>query len=53
MYLGALSIEALEQIPFFDHKDRIILAKVPVMAAKFIVNYFSKRWVFERKIFRP
>ncbi len=46
MYLGALGISYLGKIQFFA--EQLILAKVLIMGSKFVLNYFTKRWVFEK-----
>lgn len=50
MTLGAWFITVLATIPFLE--ANIVVAKLIVMGSKFALNYFSKRWVFEKKIFR-
>ncbi len=52
MYLGALTLDQVRLHPYFADPDKIIIAKIPVMGFKFVLNYFSKRWVFERKILK-
>lgn len=46
MYLGAIGIKTLSEIEFFA--QHLLIAKVIVMGSKFVLNYFSKRWVFEK-----
>lgn len=46
MYLGALGIKTLGDIEFFA--EHLLLAKLIVMGSKFVLNFFSKRWVFEK-----
>lgn len=50
MMVGAYLLTLLATIPFFA--ANIIMAKVLIMGFKFGLNYFSKRWVFEKKVFR-
>lgn len=50
MILGAWLLTLLAAIPFLA--ANILIAKVVVMGCKFALNYFSKRWVFEKRIFR-
>lgn len=49
MFLGAFLIQFLTDNWF---AEMIIAAKLIVIGFKFALNFFSKRWVFERKIFR-
>ncbi len=46
MYLGAIGIKTLSEFEFFA--QHLLIAKVIVMGSKFVLNYFSKRWVFEK-----
>lgn len=50
MLLGAWMITGLALIPLLA--ENILIAKVIVIGSKFGLNYFSKRWVFERKVFK-
>lgn len=50
LLLGGLLMQQLGNIGFFA--TYIVLAKLLVMGSKFSLNYFSKRWVFERRLFR-
>ncbi|NJM91414.1 MAG: hypothetical protein HC861_00910 [Rhodospirillaceae bacterium] len=43
-------ITLLASVKFFG--ENILAAKVLVMGCKFGLNYFSKRWVFEKRVFR-
>lgn len=47
MFAGAFVMKALSQTTFFA--DFLIGAKILVMGGKFLLNYFSKRWVFEKR----
>ena len=45
MFLGAFAITNLVKIEFFATNP--LVAKITVMGAKFVFNFFSKRWIFE------
>ncbi len=47
MFAGAFVMKGLSQTEFFA--DFLIGAKILVMGGKFLLNYFSKRWVFEKR----
>jgi len=47
MFLGAFCLAEIVKIPFFA--EYVILAKLIVMGSKFILNYFTKRWIFENR----
>lgn len=48
MYFGALFIKLLYTYPFLAKHPSI--AKLIVIGSKFVVNYVSKKWVFEKQI---
>lgn len=45
MVLGAFAMKGLTEIAFFA--THLVIAKILIMGSKFLVNYFTKRWVFE------
>jgi putative flippase GtrA len=47
LFLGAFLIKGLATISFFA--AHLMLAKVLVIGSKFLFNYFTKRWVFEKR----
>ncbi|GAB5539548.1 MAG: hypothetical protein Salg2KO_16510 [Salibacteraceae bacterium] len=47
MFAGAFAMESLAKTDMFG--EFLIGAKLLVMGAKFLLNYFSKRWVFEKR----
>ena len=53
MVSGAKTMEYIgEQAMVADSLLLLYAAKIGVMGVKFIINFFSKRWVFERKVFK-
>ncbi len=46
LLLGGFLISTLARFPLFARY--LILTKLFVMGCKFFINYFSKRWVFEK-----
>jgi len=47
LFLGGFLIDALVEVPLFA--TYLILPKLIVISFKFFFNYFTKRWVFEKK----
>lgn len=47
MSLGALLITQLIKLPLFE--KFISLAKIGVIGFKFLINFFTKRWIFEKR----
>jgi hypothetical protein len=47
MFIGAFAMKSLSQTALFA--DFLSGAKILVMGGKFLLNYFSKRWVFEKR----
>lgn len=48
MFAGAFAITNLVKIEFFAMYP--LVAKITVMGAKFVFNFFSKRWIFEKPL---
>lgn len=46
MFVGAFTLKALTQISIFA--QYLVLAKILVMGGKFILNFHTKKWVFEK-----
>lgn len=47
MSLGAFLITQLIKLPLFE--SFITLAKIGVIGIKFLLNFFTKRWIFEKR----
>lgn len=47
LFLGGLLMQHLAKMDLFI--EYLFVAKLIVIGAKFIFNYFTKRWIFEKK----
>lgn len=50
LLIGAFLMTQLIKIPIF--LEYISLAKIGVMGFKFLLNFFTKQWVFEKRLIR-